>query len=142
MFIRRRYKGEISMFGPGSEKRRKKSTGTKIFWFFVLVALVVVFVFFVKKEDKNSGEESLSPQEVERLTQELSRFMVVPSEEPLVFKISDSDYLKGEQKFFENSSNDDVLFVFPETQKAVLYNPKTEKIINAGPVNFNTEIVK
>lgn len=139
MFIRRKYKGEISMFGPGANKKQKGNRFKKIIIFLVILGLLVLFISFVlKKKDENPTQENfISQEEVSVLTKELSRFMVVPNEEPLIFTISDVDYLVQEQKFFEHASNGDILFVFPEAEKAVVYSQKRERIINAGPVNFD-----
>lgn len=127
------------MFGPQANKRQKRNRVKKIIIFIVILGLFALLFSFVfkKKDEKPTQEDAMSEKEVSVLTEELSKFMVVPDEEPLIFTISDVDFLVKEQKFFQNASNGDILFVFPEAEKAVVYSPKRERIINAGPVNFN-----
>ncbi len=141
MFIRRSYKGEISMFGPSSGKKQKRNRFKKIIVFIVVLGLLIFLVSLIvkKKDEKLAQEDTMSEQEVSVLTDELARFMVVPDEEPLIFTISDVDFLVKEQKFFLNASNGDTLFIFPEAEKAVVYSQEKQRIINAGPVNFDQD---
>lgn len=140
MFIRRKYKGEITMFGPSTGKKQKRNGFKKVIIFFVVVGLLVFLTSLILKEKdvkQPVQEDTMSQEDVSVLTDELARFMVVPDEEPLIFTISDVDFLVQEQRFFENANNGDILFIFPKSEKAVVYSPKRERIINAGPVNFD-----
>lgn len=114
MFIRRKYKGEITMFGPSTGKKQKRNGFKKVIIFFVVVGLLVFLTSLILKEKdvkQPVQEDTMSEKEVSVLTEELSKFMVVPDEEPLIFTISDVDFLIQEQRFFENASNGDILFV-------------------------------
>jgi len=128
------------MFGPSTGKKQKRNGFKKVIIFFVVVGLLVFLTSLILKEKdvkQPVQEDTMSEKEVSVLTEELSKFMVVPDEEPLIFTISDVDFLVQEQRFFENASNGDILFVFPEAEKAVVYSQEKQRIINAGPVNFD-----
>lgn len=61
---------------------------------------------------------------------------VLPEEEPVLFTVNDAVLLKGQQAFFKDAENGDVLLVFQTSGKALIYREATDKIINAGPVSF------
>jgi hypothetical protein len=65
--------------------------------------------------------------------------MMIPWEEPIIATINQVDVLIKEQPFYFGAENGDKLLIFPKIQKAIIYSPKKNIIINAGPFAINTE---
>lgn len=57
--------------------------------------------------------------------------------EPFVVEIEEVEALKSEQEFFNDSQDGDILVV--DSQKALIYRPSTDTLINVGPVYFSDE---
>ncbi len=123
-------------FGPMSSSKKKKHITLKRGVFFGLIILLLAalvgagFLWY----KKNQSPEELSQKQTEKLLEEMSRFVLLPDEIPAVFTISDIDTLVQQQPFFTGAQNGDVLFVFPQAVKAVVYSPDRKRIINMGPV--------
>ncbi len=69
--------------------------------------------------------------------EKLSKLMVLPEGDPVLFKVSDQEQMRKQQAFFKDTMNDDVLLVFQESSKAVIYRPSTNMVVNVGPINFD-----
>ena len=69
----------------------------------------------------------------------ISKVMLLPEGDPVLFKVSNKDQMRAQQAFFKDTENDDVLLVFQESGKAIIYRPSTKTIINVGPVNFDNK---
>lgn len=80
-------------------------------------------------------EDTLSEQEIETIIENVERHILIESdEEPLVAVIADVDQLVAEQAFYRNAQNGDVLLIFGEAQKAIIYNRENDVLVNVGPV--------
>ena len=67
----------------------------------------------------------------------LSKLMVLPEGDPVLFKVSDQEQMRKQQAFFKDALNDDILLVFQASSKAIIYRPSTNVIVNVGPINFD-----
>lgn len=66
---------------------------------------------------------------------QVGRHMIIPqNDEPVVATVDDPSALIKQQAFFAGSLKGDVVLIFPKTQRAILYSPSRNKIVNAGPV--------
>jgi hypothetical protein len=69
---------------------------------------------------------------------QISQFLVLPvNEQPNIATITDVTKLKS-QAFFLEAQNGDVVLVYKEAQKAILYRPSQKKIINMSTVSENS----
>jgi anionic cell wall polymer biosynthesis LytR-Cps2A-Psr (LCP) family protein len=102
---------------------------------FVLIALVVGVIsllsggyYFMKSyfELKTFKDE----RDVDRYKSMLKKHMVLPKEEPIIASVKDVDKLKQEQPFYRNAINGDKVFIW--TDKAVIYRPEEDRIIDFG----------
>lgn len=74
-------------------------------------------------------------QETEIIAEKIRKLMDLPKDdEPVLATVQDKDLLTKEQSFFEGAENGDVVLIFPKSAKAILYSPKRNVIVNAGPV--------
>ena len=82
-----------------------------------------------------SEDGSLSVEETEKVLSRISELLVVPNDtNPLVATIINVEELQAQQLFYQNAKNGDILIIYPTVQKAIIYNPQENILVNVGPV--------
>lgn len=102
-------------------------------WFF-LVAFLVVLVgyFYLHNANSKSNNKEITNQQ---LLAKVSYLMVLPAKEvPTIATVTDVNRLKN-QEFFANAHNGDKLLIYINADKAILYNPAKNIIVNVAPIN-------
>lgn len=95
-----------------------------------------------------------SEREIERLSQKptaekmsadtaallgkIKKHMLLPEEDPTIATITDAENLIQQQPFYAGTQNGDKLLIFPNAKKAIIYSEARDKLINIGPIYFNT----
>lgn len=75
--------------------------------------------------------------EVDALTAQVGKLINLPTDEkPTVATVTDASKVK-DQSFFKNAQNGDKVFIYQKAQKAILYRPSENRIIEVGAVNIN-----
>lgn len=103
----------------------------------IVAALVVIpitiagFAQVQRNEVNNTPEEVLAANEADEIIKSVGMLMDLPDEEPTVATVSDVEKLK-DQDFFSRAQNGDKVIIFPKAQKAILYRPATDKIIEVA----------
>lgn len=123
--------------GPIHRKRSSSKGVSFLTTLFIILIIVAGSFFLYQKFKKKKTDDVRTEKEVASLVKDLSKYMFLPNEDPLVFTISDIDSLIREQAFFTNAQNGDVLFIFPQSAKAIVFSPKRKRVVNAGPVSFD-----
>lgn len=68
----------------------------------------------------------------------VSKLTALPTgEEPQLYKINNPQVAAKQQTFFTNSKSGDILLVYINANKAILYRPSTNKIVTVGPINLS-----
>jgi hypothetical protein len=128
------------------KKNTKKSQqgGQYRMYVTALVALLVVvgggyYGWMRYQAYRASPEVQTAKAEAEKkdILDAISKFMLLPEGDPVLFKVSNRDQMRAQQAFFKDTENDDVLLVFQQSGKAIIYRPSSKTIINVGPVNFD-----
>ncbi len=73
-----------------------------------------------------------SSREINDVYAKVSKILELPDETPTLATVAEKEKLQ-EQPFFERAENGDKVLIFPNAKKAVLYRPKTGKIIEVAP---------
>lgn len=68
----------------------------------------------------------------------VGKLIELPNESPTVATVSDVTKLKN-QPFFKNAQNEDVVIVYKDAKKAILYREAINKIIEVGNINISEE---
>lgn len=77
--------------------------------------------------------------EVDALIAQVGKLIALPTDEkPTVATVTDIDKVK-DQIFFKNAKNGDKVLIYTKAQKAILYNPTENKIVEVGAVNINNQ---
>ncbi len=101
----------------------------------VFIAYLVVIALFVipiaAYSMKPESASYLAQKEIDTITEKVGLLMDIPAETPTIASISDASKLRG-QAFFAKAQNDDKVLIFNAAQKAVLYRPSTNKIIEVA----------
>lgn len=81
-----------------------------------------------------AGQQELSQREIQSVVESLGKLTLLPEEEPVVATVIDASYLATQSAFYKDAQNGDKLVVFPQAQKAYIYSPSRNILVNAGPL--------
>lgn len=115
----------------------------------LLVLVIAVFVgssFFMTKYPNalsfigiTGNQELAAQQQNEKTLAAVSVLMNLPDDEqPTIATVTDVDLIK-DQPFFNDAQNGDVVLIYPNARKAILYRASENRIIEVGAVNINQE---
>ena len=101
----------------------------------LIVALIGGFYFY-SQATKDPQKEA--QKELAAVVAQVGKHIVLPEgETPTLATVSDPSKLK-DQPFFANAKQGDKLLIYSKSQKAILYDPKLDRIIEVAPVNLGT----
>ncbi len=110
---------------------------------FVIILVFLLFLNYLKinkqleELNRRHGGGFVELEENADLVEKAGRHILLPADiTPEVTEIVDITKLKSEQPFFENAQNGDYLIIYPN--KAIIYDPDEDIIINVGPVYNST----
>jgi len=100
--------------------------------FFLIVAgLLGTSVYFYHQYKKATAVDA-SKNEAAGYVTTISKFMILPADEtPTMATVADSSKLSS-QPFFANAQNGDKVLFYTKAQKAILYRPSTNMIVEAA----------
>jgi|SRR3989338_4062746 len=108
-----------------------------IFFKIVVVLFVVAMIYlslqiFVMKNDHDSKHFYI----INEIKKEISAVTGISEREiSYLATVSDPEILRG-QPFFAKAKKGDKVLIYPQSKKAVLYNPSIKKVIEIAPINF------
>ncbi len=112
---------------------------------YAIVTVIIIGILFLAARIFHWHNWGLSAQEVQTretatLVQKVGALMLLPTgETPVVASVTDAQSLKSQQPFYKDAQNGDVLLVYAQAERAILYRSSTNKIINVGPVYLNQD---
>lgn len=102
----------------------------------LLLCVGALYYFFVYPRDPQIAQEKNNAAEIEDVVKKVGMLMVLPEgEEPTLATVSDPEKLK-DQPFFKNAQLGDKVILYTKAQKAILYRPSLNKIIEVAPINL------
>jgi hypothetical protein len=110
----------------------------------VLVVLGGVSMYFYSRyqhvQKLLKDPAAASKEEVSMLVGKVSRHILLPANEsPQIAKVTDPAQLKSNQ-FFAQSQAGDVVLIYTQSQKAILFRPTTDRIIEVAPATLPSEV--
>lgn len=99
-------------------------------------ALIVAIPFYMgaSKLTRVLFSDAMTAREVRGLIRDVSGHVLVPENEtPTVATVSDMHALEG-QEFFKNAQEGDKVLMYMRSQKAIIYRPSIDRIIEVGPI--------
>ncbi len=110
----------------------------------IFVSLVVA-VIGLGRENKSlkveiaglkQNPQELTKQETKELVEKIGKLVLLPAdEEPILATVTDKEKLK-EQPLFAKAENGDKLLIYAKTQKAYIYSPSKEMLVDVVSVNI------
>jgi hypothetical protein len=74
-----------------------------------------------------------SADQTTQVISKVSKLMILPSETPTIAVVSDLSKLQG-QAFFANAHMGDIVLLYAQSKKAILYSPSLNKIVEVAPI--------
>lgn len=115
----------------------RKTTRAKVLKISGLAILLLFSIWFFAgnrtqalKVQKLEEEAKMNNEFIDKI----SKLIVLPSEKPIIATIVKVEFLKN-NKFFAEANNGDQVIFFEKANKAILYDPKLNRIIDIGPAN-------
>lgn len=99
----------------------------------VLVGLGVYYYQYQKNKTFPKDPTQAAFVESQNLVEKIGKFMELPNEQPQIATVSDASKLPN-QPFFSRAQNGDKVLIYNIAQKAILYRPSTNKIIDVAPL--------
>lgn len=109
-----------------------------------LSVIIAVFSFIKYQEAMNKEDKTVSEinnkDEVDKFVKEIGAYIELPEEEtPTMATVSDVSKLAN-QPFFKNAQNGDIVLIYNNAKKAILYRPSTKKVIDITTINVGATI--
>jgi hypothetical protein len=115
-----------------------------IFWIvsgiFAIVALLGLgsSVYFFRQyrvsEEQRFASLSLTPKDTEAVLSKVRKLVLLPSEEAKIMTVANVAELKKTQRFFAEAEDGDIVLVFENAKKAVVYRPSVNLVVNIAPI--------
>ncbi len=110
---------------------------------FIIVALIVIGIaaggWWVWRNSSgdlaniSADTERLSDAQAQQVIARIGQFMVIPTDEkPSIAVVHDVTTLAQRQSFYADAKDGDVLVVY--STRAIIYDPKSDKLVNVGPI--------
>jgi hypothetical protein len=101
----------------------------------VTILVIICACFAYGYLSLKNNPERKSAAESRRTLHNISKHIILPENEtPTIATVSDLEALKG-QVFFARASLGDKVLIYPQTGRAILYNPKIKKIVDVAPLS-------
>ena len=102
---------------------------------FVIAAASIVYnVVLSQKIYALQNPQATAAAQVQQVVAELSKFMILPTNEtPSLATVSDLSGLKG-QPFFANAQVGDQVLVYINAKRAILWRPSEDIIVEVAPI--------
>ena len=93
----------------------------------------------IEIETLRKDPNSVAKEEIKELVAKLSKLVVLPEgEEPVVATVTDKEKLK-DQPVFAKAENGDKILIYAKAQKAYIYRPATNLLVDVVPVNIGNQ---
>lgn len=101
----------------------------------LIIILGVAFAYYTTSSETFSPNQQLSEEEIGTIVEAVGRHIILPEgEEPLVATIADITLLLEREPFYRGAKNGDILLLYPNAGKAILYDQEGDILVNVGPI--------
>jgi hypothetical protein len=90
--------------------------------------------------DTLEEQQELSEKQIKLINESVQRHISFPEGEvPFAVTITNAELLKQEQAFYKDAKDGDFLVIYSESQKALIYDPQNDVVVNVGPIQVDGE---
>lgn len=128
------------------ERKAEKAAGGKLKLVGIVAAVVLVCVggFMVLSSGKNlapivAKDGKLTDAQSRDVKSRVEKLIKTPQEEPVMAVVTQADALIKEQPFYQGVENGDILLIYPQSGKAILFSATKNMLLNVGPVQVGDQ---
>src|SRR3989338_844061 len=111
--------------------RELRNKQRRLIFLMIILSLLFGSAFFYSKYKNTSADTSWT-----HIKKSLSKVIELPDEDPRIIILLDMLRVQG-KAFYKDAKLNDMLIVYPESKKVLLYRPSTKKIINFATTALN-----
>lgn len=117
----------------------KKKLPYVIFIGIAILGLFLAGYFYYELRKTRQNPQIQSRKEIESIVSKVGKLVVLPKNEtPTLATVSDPSVLSG-QVFFSNAQVGDKVLIYPESKRAILYNPKLNRVVETAPLSIGEQ---
>jgi hypothetical protein len=102
-------------------------------WYLIGGVAALLIALFVMYRFSSSSPTLTSTMTQAQIIERVGTLMLLPDETPTIAVVSDLKPLQS-QAFFKGAEIGDIVLMYPKTARAILYDPRQNKIIEVGPI--------
>lgn len=104
--------------------------------FALLTGSLITGFYYFQKYQQTKNPQAAADKEIKMMVARVGKLMVLPQDEtPTLATIYDKEKLQN-QPFFAQAKNGDKILIYTKNQKAILYDPKANKILEVSSLNI------
>lgn len=89
-------------------------------------------------EGEQAAQQATDEEEILDVVSQAEEHILLPEgETPVMATVANAEALRAEQPFYENVVNGDHVLVYQQAQRAFIYSPSRDVIVNVGPIVIN-----
>ncbi|PIT87286.1 MAG: hypothetical protein COU31_03675 [Candidatus Magasanikbacteria bacterium CG10_big_fil_rev_8_21_14_0_10_40_10] len=144
MPIKRKINKEISEEIILPDKKNNQSKAVRVLvvlLIFALVGLVAVIVSYWRVSSQVArlatveGQKEVNKKQIDEVVEKVKKLIILPvGETPTMATITDAAGLSKTQPFYVGANDGDKVLIYFKAQKAYIYNPTKDLLVNVGPV--------
>lgn len=121
---------------PMKEGEPKKGKLMYILAGLIVLALVAIGYFFMEYQKLTADPNVVNQQKIEAVVAKVEKLIDLPTDElPTLATVTDTQQL-AEQPFFANAQVGDQVLLYTKAQKAYLYSPSKNVIVEVASLNI------
>jgi len=110
--------------------------------FIILVILAVAGIagsgYLYRRVRALENPDAIAQQQVKDTVADVSKVLVLPTDEtPTLATVADPEKLK-DQPFFAHAQAGDVVLIYSNAKRAILWRPSTKQVVEVSPLNTPT----
>ena len=127
-----------------ANKPNKHARLSKVLVVILVLVLIALFasIYSQRKTTKKiarlstvSGQKEVAKKEIDSLVAKVNKLIILPKNEtPTVATVANVNELAKTQAFYSDASNGDKVLIYFKAEKAYIYNPNKNILVNVGPV--------
>jgi hypothetical protein len=129
---------------PSQAKKKSRPTFKSVVFKIILLLLIIAavfaaFMYYKTRQELRSlttpqGQQEAAKKEIKTLVASLGKLTILPDEDPVIATILDEHALATQSAFYKDAQKGDKLLVYPKAQKAYIYSPSRNLLVNSGPL--------
>ncbi len=102
----------------------------------ILILAGTTYFFINRYQEIKKDPQKVVRDQTQAVVNKVAKLIVLPTgEEPTIATVTDPSILK-DQAFFAHAQTGDVVLIYTNAKKAILYSPRENKIVEVAPLNI------